>query len=420
MLYYLLFVVFLLALCWLLPRIGFVKKSGLPGPLIIGLFVLKVLAGILLGWLSLHYYGAGNDYWDINREAAKEYALLLQHPGEYFSNIFSSGYDKGYGGVFDSFNSFWNDLRNNLVIKLVSVFNLLSGGNYYINSLFYNLLVFFGHLGLYRLFIDIYPAHKWKVLAGTFLLPSTLYFSSGINRDGLVFLLLALVVYIIYFAFRRGQISIGKLCLLLFSMVLLFFLRNYLVLALLPALAGWWLGRRMGGRKVFLVYAAVYLAAGLVLFGIHKLLPGVQPLRVIVQKQADYLQLPASATSIPLDTLAANPAGFIRNAPQALNHAWLRPYPLEWPSLFLVPMSIELLVYQLLVLLFLIRGLRSPQDSMAFLGFCIFFLAGIFLFIGYITPNLGALVRYRSLFWPLLITHLLCRIDWNRVGKSLK
>ena len=162
----------------------FIKRSGINSKVVIGLFLFKIIAGIAIGWLSLHFYGTGNDYWDINTEARKEYQLLITDPGRYFTNIFTSDYPGGYSGVFSSFDSFWNDLKGNIIIKLVSLFNIFSRGNYYINSLFFNFLVFFGHVALYRVFTKVYPGRSMLVIIGCFLLPSMIYFSSGIHKDG--------------------------------------------------------------------------------------------------------------------------------------------------------------------------------------------------------------------------------------------
>jgi hypothetical protein len=195
---YLLFVVYLVILCWLLLRVPFIKNAGINNKALLALFIFKVIAGIAIGWIAIHIYGPGNDYWDVNDEAWKEYQLLLSDPGKYFSNIFTSGYDGGYSGMFSSMDSYWNDLKGNIIIKLVSVFNIFSRGDYYINSLFFNFLVFFAHIILYRIFIKIYSDRKWLVIIGCFLLPSTLYFTSGIHKDGLVFLLLAVLIYSVY------------------------------------------------------------------------------------------------------------------------------------------------------------------------------------------------------------------------------
>ncbi|WP_462253906.1 hypothetical protein, partial [Ferruginibacter sp.] len=132
----------------------------------------KIIAGLAIGWISYNLYNTGNDYWDVNREGWKEYQLLLSDPKEYFTNIFKSQYSQGYGGMFDSFQSFWNDLRNNIIIKFLSVCNIFSRGNYYINSLFFNFFCFLGHVAFYRIFIQIYKKQQWAVIICCFLLPS--------------------------------------------------------------------------------------------------------------------------------------------------------------------------------------------------------------------------------------------------------
>jgi len=99
-----------------------------------------------------------------------------------------------------------------------------------------------------------------------------------------------------------------------------------------------------------------------------------------------------------------------------LNHAFLRPYLWELPVKSILPLSIELFVYQaLIVLMVLFKKRDRPTDQKQFLFFAIFFTISIFLIIGYIVPNLGSLVRYRSLYYPLLITPALCFINWELI-----
>lgn len=412
---YLLFAVYLVALSWLLLRIPAIKRSGIDRKLILGLFLFKILAGIAIGWLSLHFYGSGNDYWDINREAWNEYRLLLTDPSKYFSNIFTSDYPGGYGGMFSSFNSFWNDLRGNILIKLVSVFNIFSGGDYYINSLFFNFLVFFGHVALYKLFMKVYPGRQWLVITGCFLLPSAMYFSSGIHKDGLVFLLLAVLIYAIYKSLSENKVGVNRLILITVSMLLLFLIRHFIFIALIPALIAWVL---CSGYKwnTAITFATVYLVTGLLLFNISSVFPRIKPLELITQRQTEYLNLGLSDTQVELAILDPHFKSFAANTPQALNHVLLRPYLWEVPVKSLLPLNIELFIYHVMFLLFLFFRRRNRNEiNTPFLLFALSFCFSLFLLIGYIVPNLGSIVRYRSLYLPLVITPLLCSIAWDRV-----
>jgi len=418
LLYYLLFLVYSIACCWLINRSGFVKRSGLSTREVSLLFLIKVMAGVAIGWASLHLYGNGNDYWDVNREAWTEYQLLMHDPGEYFHNFFRSGYEQGYGGLFSSFDSFWNDMKNNVVIKIVSVFNLFSRGNYYINSLFFNSLIFFGHVALYRLFSGFYPGRKWVLIAGCFLLPSFLYFSSGIHKDGIVFISLATIMYVVVRAAQDKRLGWKRVLALVLAMIFLFLARNFVLFALLPALLGWWLCS-VTRWPAGITMAGIYVLTIVLLFTLHLFVPAIDPVQLILQKQSDFAQLPVSSTYLPPAALEPTFTSFARNAPQALNHALIRPYVTGKP-LSLLPFALEMLGYGLLLLLFIFFRRKEviTREYAFFLWGTGCFCLLLFLFMGYVVPNTGSMVRYRSLYLPLLVTPLLAGLDWRKFKRE--
>jgi hypothetical protein len=416
---YLLFAVYLVILCWLLLRVPFIKNAGINSRVLLGLFLIKVVAGIAIGWTAIHIYGPGNDYWDLNNEAWIEYRLLITDPGKYFSNIFTSDYEGGYTGIFSSFNSYWNDLRGNIVIKLVSVFNIFSRGDYYINSLFFNFIIFFGHIILYRLFSKVFPGRQGWVIIGCFLLPSTLYFVSGIHKDGLVFLLQAVLIYSVYQSLAKNKFTVKRVSLIMVSLILLFLVRNFIVLALLPALLAWILSAKTKWNAA-ITFVGVYLLSGLLFFGISSVNAKIDPPAIIVKKQTDYKSLRPGATQIELTPLQPNFKSFVANTPQAVGHILFMPYPGVQAVNSLLPFSFEMFFYLFLFLRlhFFMRKNYAVSDK-PFLFFILFFTFTVFLFIGYTVPNIGALVRYRSLYFPFLITPLLCCMNWRNIKISI-
>jgi hypothetical protein len=412
---YLLFAAYLVILCSLVLRAPFIKNCGISSGILLSLFLVKILAGIAIGWVSIHIYGPGNDYWDLNDFARDEYQLLHTDPAKYFINIFTSDYQGGYAGMFSSGDSYWNDLKGNIVIKLVSIFNIFSRGDYYINSLFFNFIIFFGHIILYRLFIKMFPGKQLWVIIGCFLLPSTLYFSSGIHKDGVVFLMMAIVIYSVYQSLLKNNFSVKRIILICISLALLFLVRNYVLLALLPALFAWILSAKARWNAA-IVFTCVYILSALLFFNISFITSKINPPAIIAQKQAAYLSLPVAATQIKLTPLQPTFKSFAVNAPQALAHALLLPYPGIPLVNSLLPFSLELFFYLFLLLRsFLFWRKGGVMKDKAFLFFILFFTLTVFLFIGYIVPNIGSLVRYRSLFFPFIITPLLCCIDWKNV-----
>ena len=92
----------------------------------------------------------------------------------------------------------------------------------------------------------------------------------------------------------------------------------------------------------------------------------------------------------------------------------MRPYLTENKMIFYLPLALEILLYEILFLIYIIFPVRK-KDNNAFVYFGIFFTISMFLIIGYTVPVLGAIVRYRSIYFPFLITFLACSIDHNKI-----
>lgn len=188
----------------------------------------------------------------------------------------------------------------------------------------------------------------------------------------------------------------------------------------MPALFAWILVAKTkwpAGRT----FAIIYLVTGLLFFNISLVLSKIKPLDIITKKQTEYLALTGAATKIELNPLQPTFKSFAVNTPQALNHSLLRPYLWEAPVNSLLPLCIELFLYQLLLLVFFFFKRKDINPgNRPFLIFAICFTLSVFLIIGYVVPNLGSLVRYRSIYLPLLITPLLCCLDLDKLAMLLK
>ena len=94
------------------------------------------MVGILYGWIGIYYgqFAYMYDTWGFHYAGLEETKLLYNQPAEYFNNFFYSGYENKYGGFLDSENSWWNDLKGNMFTKFLSILNIFSFRNYYINE----------------------------------------------------------------------------------------------------------------------------------------------------------------------------------------------------------------------------------------------------------------------------------------------
>ena len=414
---FILFFIYLILFSWLLTRIRFVKNAGLGAWLIVALFVLKVMAGVSCGWVMRN--DINSDTWTYHKDALTEYHLLFTNPSAYFTNIFYTGYQYGYDGVLQFHNSYWNDLKTNLVVKFVSVLDIFSFGNYYINVLLYNFLVFFGHIALFRVFRQAYKNKTFILVASCFLLPSLLVFSSILHKEGLIFTSISFICYFFYTSFKLGNFTKKKIVLSLLSLIIIFLFRSYILIVLIPTLFAWLIANKKNYSPV-LVFALVFTVSIFLFFNISYILPSVNLPQLVMQKQADFLGLAKANSFIGVHSLYPSFKSFVSNAPQAFNHTLLRPYFGDYSlSKPLLPFIAELFLYQILFILFLFFRNKETTDK-AFLCFSISFTLMILIIIGYTVPVLWALIRYRSIYLPFLLIPLFCNIDWHKIKLFLK
>ncbi|HEY0059821.1 MAG TPA: hypothetical protein VGB56_11865, partial [Flavisolibacter sp.] len=218
---HLLFAAYLVFFAWLVTKVKFFRNSGLTPAQLVICFLLKVLAGIFYGWIGVYYGEMAQmvDTWAYHYESLTEYHLLLDHPSRFISSLFSSTYESGHSGFFATKNSWWNDLKGNAFLKLLAVLNLFSLGNYYVNVILYSFITLFGPIAVFRVMNDVFPGRKLAVLGATFLVPSFLYWTSGLHKDGLIFLGIAVMVYQLYVITKRKNKIALRLGTMLLSLI---------------------------------------------------------------------------------------------------------------------------------------------------------------------------------------------------------
>lgn len=411
---YAIFILLLALAFYYLPKWKSINNTGLSPSTIRILFFIKLAAGLLLGWITHRFYKA-NDYWDMNKEGFKEYQLLKDHPMEFLTNLFYSPYTEKYGRFFNAVGSYWSDLRNNIVIKLVALSDVISGGNYYLNSILFNFCSFLGCIFLYKLFIKIYPEKKWQSIVCAFLIPSTLYFTSGIHKDLLVFASLSVYFYYLHLLVNdRYEIKI--LIKLIISLLIILLVRNFIIIPLLPLSLVYLLSVRSSFRTSTLFIGTILLIiTTLLIFDLTE--SAFSPLQLIVDRQYDFLQLEPGESQLVVQELQPNLKNFVLNLLPSLEHVFLRPYIWEQGNFFYLPIAVELTLLQLLLVFLLFYYKRSHCLDAPILWLFISFSLFMLVVIGFTIPNLGAIVRYRSIYLPFLVFPVICSINFNKLNR---
>lgn len=383
-----------------LTRLNFVRRTELSVPELALYFTIRIISAFVIGWITLNFYPGGNDYWGLNEQGINEHHFLVNDPIGFFKDLFHSNYGD-YSGMFGAVGTYWNDLKNILLGKMLAFTNFLSGGNYYLNAVLWNCVGFLGSIGFYRGWILIHPSRKWPAKIAAFLVPSTLFFSSGIHKDLIIFTLLGVYFYCMV---RIAESVAGKRhwLALFFSLMMIFLVRNYLAVVVFPISILYITTARLN-LNAGKFYAIVLSTALLVLLLLPLAGPKFSIFRIIAERQQDFADLPPAGSDIKKVTLEATPASFLRQFPVAVKDGFLRPTLWETP-LSLLGFTLEwmtIITLYFFAIFFWLRR-RSPVD-INLLFFTLVICCSMILMTGYIVNNLGAIVRYRSIYLPILI-----------------
>jgi hypothetical protein len=392
------FIIYLLFFCWLITIIPFFKRAGLSGKVICTLFLVKVLAGIAyFRFYSLPGNKPVSDTWKFYNRSLPETDKLLHEPGNFIKDIFTSGYSST-GGLFSDKHSYWNDVKDTLMVKLMAIANVFSFRDYYTNIIFFNFLFFFGLIAFYRLLKEIYPANKWLLIFSVFLLPSFLFWCSGIHKDGLIFSAAGILFYSFHHWLNR-EVRWKNAFLIFLCLLVIFFLRNYLVFVLIPYLFLGWLVQVFPKRRILIIISAFMLGTCFV-FGGKYISPSLDIPAFIADKQSQFRNL-NGGSSITSKPLGPGLAGFIAALPTAADIGFLRPHINE-KGLSSKLASVEIIFFWLLFIFALLRSRHSFVQPPVILVCWLFAFTALFI-IGYTVNFSGAVVRYRSLLMPLIL-----------------
>ena len=373
------------------------------------------MAGIVYGWIGVYYGQMAQmvDTWAYHYESIQEYHLLMSDPGEFVASLFRSNYEGGYTNFLQSHNSWWNDLKANFLIKIMAIWNVFSFAHYYINLVFYSFITLFGPIAIYRVMKDVFPRRKVPVLIATFLIPSFIYWTSGLHKEGLIFTGLGLICYHLYYGFKEQSFSFSRVAMIILGFLLVLILRNFLILPLLTAIIAWIASEKLK-LKPIKAFGIIYLAAMLIFFCGKYINPKLDFLDAVAIKQKEFMDL-GGGSAIQVDSLEPTISSFIKNTPQAFLLSTIRPYPSDVHHLLSLAAAAEINTVLLFFVVFLFWR-RNGIHMNPFLMFCLFFSFSVLMMIGYSVNVLGAIVRYRSIVIPFLIVPLMARINWDKVG----
>jgi hypothetical protein len=373
-------------------KIPFLRKSGIRPSWLWLLFAGHVLTGWAHNWIAWRYFPDHGDIWNY-------FSLSFLYRQRLLSEFH----------LFLSDNSTWTYLTHNGIVFIQMFLDLLSGDDMYINTLLFTVPVFLGNVALFRVFRRRFPE---DILAATSVLwlPSVLFWTACIYREGMIYMLLGFLFYHLDHLFTRPARRPLFYAIILFLLIAYF--RIAVAVTLFPALLIWyWIEHPPLTRRT--------LAAAIVVLVILSLsFPGLRTplLRTVTTEQASF-QMLQGHSRLSLPALDGTFTGVWHAFPTAIRNGFFEPLPGSGGQPIYLAFSIELIFVWLIVIGAAARALitRRPKSdlhmqiqnfqntTLSFPAACLFFALTGMLTIGFFVPFAGTIVRYRSIYLPFLL-----------------
>jgi len=303
----LLFIGYSLLIIYGLLKIPFIRNSGIRPLFVLLFFALHVVTGILHNWIAWRYFPGHGDIWQFFEMSFLYRSRLVSDFSQFMAD-----------------NSTLTYITHNGIIGIHMLLNILSRNNLNINTLLFSFPIFLRNIALFRVFRRRFPGAPAAALT-VFLLPSTLFWTACIHREGVLFMMLGVLI----FSFDRWLASPRQhrrslfYCILYLLLILYF--RFYMILSLLPALFIWLLAERPPLTRRILPPVLAVLTLAIILNFLFPALSG-QLARAITARQLAFSQLEGNSR-LPLPLMTGTWASIFKVFPRAFCNGFFEPLP---------------------------------------------------------------------------------------------
>lgn len=403
---YILFTLYTLIAIAIIYWWRFFEIKGVKNGYIIGVFLLKLAFGSCLALIySKHYSdrGTGDTYrffddakiLDSSKEVGlKTYLSLLTGIGLEENQEAQFYYQRMTHMEREYYTGFPND--NATIIRANALMINFSGGYYAVHIVFWSFFSLVGLTALMKFLVRYFPRKTWALFFSVYLLPTVLFWGSGVLKEPILILGLGLFLagFLKYIYGEQKPVDIiGGF----FGLVLLIFTKGYVLICMSPAILGLLLVKAAKGRRFWLWFSIPHILAVILLFVGPHLSDGLKVAELMQLKQEAFYNVAEIGNSGSLMRLPEikSPASVLINAPHALITTYFRPWPWEWEKAMYIPAALENAIL-ILALVIMIWNYRKPYGlNIPILAFAGSFVLVLGVITGEVVPVLGAVVRYK-------------------------
>lgn len=298
-------IVYLFLFLILIRKMPFFRLEGFHKNTLPGIFLLKVTAGIVLFLVYTYFYPDRStaDIFKYFDDSRIMYDALFTKPMDFIQMLTGIHNDSPRFEVYYNEMNYWyrvyeSNIYNDshTIIRLNAVIRLFSFGYYNVHTVFMCFISLAGLTGIYRFFSGMLKDKKWPLLGAVFLIPSVLFWGSGVLKEGLLFFGLGMLLWHTQLLIRRKRVILSVV-MIAGSLLLLMYTKFYVLILMLPLLIGYVWCTLSSGKYSLIKYLTVLLVFVLAGLNFHYVFPDYHFIQILVQKQNDFLALSQSVKS---------------------------------------------------------------------------------------------------------------------------
>lgn len=387
------------------------KRFFFPG------LLAKLAAGLIYGFIYCYYYGYG-DTLNYFSDALLLSDLAAASPQDYLGALLSDQFPDN----IQTSLLFLYQPRALFLVKVTSVFALLSMGNYWICSLYFSFISFLGLFYLAKTCAETWPRRNWQVAIAFLFFPSVLFWSSGLSKESLVMGGIGFVAGVfLNLYFRKHTLNLPSLLAVLLSIYVIWVLKYYYAALLIPLLVTLLLVSYL--RPYIKVARGSFAEAGfgLLLFflllwvpsQLHPILSLSRFMQHLVDQHNVIVSLSSPESLIHFKGLEPEFYSLATHIPLALFSGLFRPAVWDAATVFQWIVALENLLLLLFALaaLWRIKDIVKAREKLLLLGVLVYILI-LAVVLTFAAPNFGTLVRYKIGFLPFFVFILIFDISW--------
>ena len=339
-----------------------------------------------------HIFNTGGDIFAFQRDALIMLIYLKHDFYTYWELMFRIGGKDIPTHLSEPIISmgFWGNMSNYLMVKLYTIFSFISSPTLINISIFFSFIGFMGKFLILKA-IENKSLGKFQFYTLAFILfylPNESFWTNAIHKETLLTFAIGLVIY----AF---SLSVWyRWAMVVFGMTLMFIVRDFYFMSFLMGLFIYYLMNetKLKLRQVILVTSFFIL----ILFSLP-IKFGKTLFHVLIDKKTEFSSMNHGHTKIETLHFLQKPLESIYNT---ILNGFIEPSFWHIRNAFELVISIENFLISIILLFFIYAIFKAK--SFQFFGFYVFAILIIFS-CGYLVPNIGAILRYRSVAYITLV-----------------